>query len=278
MPEKEKPQRVVSWEMICRDRRSPILIVALILFLASICFSLPGVVKMFDEEASIRFMLLLGVDYIDAGAALSWLIVRNLISSLGLIVPLLMSVGIILTLLSSGTKRDPVPMWGLEYFHMMAKISRVVLWVVMGLLALLFVFRAVRYMIINGSQIGGILFIFAMLLPECVFACVVAIALALFTWGIYGMVHTLDNIRLNCLTGRPECYGLKGSAAFLMVLTAIAAAVLCGVNWSEWWTAVCFGCSAAAHVFMAIWLHWYRRKTAARALEQYRADRLKQKA
>ncbi len=272
MSEYKEEYRVSRSEME-RDLRSPLLLCAGIFLTAAAALALPGIFLLFDGERTRLFLTLLELDFIDSTAALSWLFVRVLTNCLALLVPAAMAVGLWLTVAAAGRRRGSMPLWGVKYFMTFAKVVLVILYSVSGLLALLFLFRAIRYILASVMQVGGFLFIFAMLLPELVLACVVTVILILTVAGVRCMIRTMDNIHLNMLTGRPDSYGLNTGAVMLQIGVAVAAVALCVVDRKASAAPWCFVCSAVGHGLIAAWLTWYRRKTGRRALEQFRAER-----
>lgn len=265
----------VSREIVNRDFRSPLLFLSAILCIASAVCAIPGICVLFDKEAAELYQIFLSLDYIDSSAQQSWLFVRGLVRVLALLVPLLIGIGLCLLVASTfAQQKNKLPMWGLGYFSAGAKIFRIIVCVVGMLLAVLFVLRATIYLIVNGSQIGGILFIFAMLLPECVFLSVVAIIFVLTLQCMKSVINTLDTLKLNVLTGRSESYGLTSGAVWLIAMIGVAAVVL-GVTSEEISGKLCFGFSALADFLLAVWLICYRKKNGRRALAQFRRDKLR---
>ena len=266
-------EKHISRGIVNRDFRSPFLFLSAVLCIAASICSIPGIGILFDKEAAELYQIFLSLDYIDTSAQQSWLFVRGLINVLALAVPLLIGIG--LCLLIAATFAHPakkLPMWGLGYFSVSAKLFRIVVYVVGILLAVLFVFRALRYMIVNGAQIGGVLFIFAMLLPECVFLAVVAIIFVLTLRCMKSVINTLDTLRLNALTGGHESYGLTSGAVWLIAMIGVSAVVL-GIISEDRSGRLCFGFAALADFLLAVWLVCYRKKNGKRALAQFRKDR-----
>ncbi len=264
---------MTSREMINRDIRSPFLILSAVFCLAAVVCAVPGITLLFDQEASELYQIFLGLDYIDSSAQQSWLFVRGLVKVLALIVPLLIGIGLWLLIVATFVRRaGKLPMWGLTYFAGGAKVFRIVVYVVGVFLAGLFIFRALRYIIVNGAEIGGVLFIFAMLLPECVFLAVVAIIFVLTMRCLKSVISTLDTIRLNVLTGENESYGLTPGAVWFIAMVGVAAIVLCIIS-EEMIAMIGFGLSALADLLLAAWLQQYRRKIGRRALEKFRQNR-----
>ena len=268
------PESRASREQINRDLRSPFLILAAIFFLAAVGFAVPGILTLLDPDITYEFLLGLSLDYIDSSAQLSWLFVRCLVSSLAFMVPLLIAVGLVITI--SGTfcgKGSSFPACGVKYFSGLSRVVRVILYVVSVLLALLFVIRVVRYLVVNGAQIGGVVFIFAMLLPERIFAAVVAIILYLTIRAVKSAELTADNVRLNVLSGKSESYGLKSGTVWLVVIMGIAAIALMMIHREEQAAVVCFALSALGDFLLAAWLIWYRKKNGQRALAKFRTGK-----
>lgn len=264
----------ISRERINRDFRSPLLILAVICSLGAVVFAVPGVLRVFDTDVTNRFLLGLHLDYIDSGAQRSWLFAKRLVSVLALVVPLLTSVGLLLTVCASFCRKSgSFPAWGLKYFSGLTRAVRIVLHVVSVLLALWFVIRAVVYLVVNGSQIGGVLFIYAMLLPELVFAAVVAIILYLTIRAVKSAELTADNVRLNALSGKCESYGLKSGTVWLAAMMGIAAIVLLVINRKEQAAVACFGMAALGDLLLAVWLIWYRGEIGQRALSKFRTKK-----
>ena len=256
-----------------KDFRSPLLILSAILCISAAIYAVPGIILLFDREAAELYQAFMSLDYIDESAQMSWLFVRGLINVLALIVPLLIGVGLALLIASTFfSPMEKLPMWGLNYFYKAAKVFQIFAHITGVLLAVLFVVRALRYMIINGAYNGGILFIFAMLLPECVFLTVVAIIFVMLFRCMKSVILTLDTLQLNVLTGKNESYGLTSGAVWLIAVIGVAACVLCvmgeGIE-----AKLCFGFSALADFLLSIWLLSYRRKNGKRALEQFRRDK-----
>jgi hypothetical protein len=160
-----------------------------------------------------------------------------------------------------------------KYFSGLTKVVRVILCVVSVLLAVLFVIRLIVYLVVNGAQIGGVLFIFAMLLPELVFAAVVAIILYLAIRAVKSAELTADNVRLNALSGKCESYGLKSGTVWLTVMMGVAAIVLLVINRGNQAAAVCFALAALGDFLLAVWLIWYRKKNGQRALSKFRTEK-----
>lgn len=267
-----KEKAVSSRSMINRDFRAPCLVFAAVLCVAAVIFARPGIAALFDRDAAELYRALLSLDYIDDSAQKSWMFVRGLIRVLALVVPLLTGVGLWLLLIATFVRPSgKFPVWGLEYFSRSARIVRVIVYAVGILLGVLFLARATAYIVINGAQIGGILFIFAMLLPECVFLAVVVILFVLVLRGIRSAIDTADTILLNVLTGKNESYGLTVGAVWLIAMMGIAAAVLC-VSSEDIYAALCFGCAGLADFLLAIWLICYRRENGRKALERFRSE------
>lgn len=268
------PENRISRERINRDLRSPLLILAAMLFLGAAVFAVPGVGQLLDPEATGQFLLYLSLDYIDEGAQLSWLIVKCLVNGLALLVPMLTAVGLVVTIVASFCRKEnSFPSWGVNYFSGLTKVVRVILNVVSVLLALLFVIRAMFYIVVNGSKIGGFLFIFAMLLPELVFAAVVTIILYLTIRAVKSAELTADNIRLNALSGKCESYGLKSGTVWLVAMMGVAAIALLVINREEQAAAVCFALTVLGDFLLAAWLVWYRKKNGQRALLKFRTGK-----
>lgn len=260
-------------KMINRDFRSPLLILSAILCIAAVVCSIPGIALLFDRETTTLYQAFMSLDYIDDSAQQSWLFVRGLVNVLAMLVPLIIGIGLIAMICSTFARpAEKLPLWGINFFSAGAKIFRIVAYAVGVILAIMFVFRALRYIIINGAQTGGILFIFAMLLPECVFLAVVAIIFALMFRCLKSVSLTVDTLQLNILTGKHESYGLTPGAVWLIVMIGAAACVLC-VTGEEMAAKLCFGCSALADFSLAIWLLGYRKKNGKRALEQFRQEK-----
>lgn len=263
----------VSREIVNRDFRSPFLFLGAFCCFAAVVCAMPGIGILFDKEAAELYQIFLSLDYIDTSAQQSWLFVRGLVNVLALVVPLLIGIGLCLLIAATFAQRTKkLPMWGLGYFSVSAKIFQIIVCVVGIFLAVLFVFRALRYLIVNGAQIGGVLFIFAMLLPECVFLAVVTIIFVLTLRGMKSVINTLDTLRLNALTGRNESYGLTSGAVWLIAMVGVAAVVL-GVISEELSGKLCFGFAALADFLLAVWLVCYRKKNGKRALEQFRQEK-----
>lgn len=264
----------VSREMIEKDVRSPFLILSAVFCAAAAVCSIPGIILLFDGEAAELYQLFLSLDYIDESAQGSWLFVRNLTNVLALAVPLLMGIGLWLTVISTfAGAGERLPMWGIKYFSVTARLTRIIVCVTGVLLAIAFLLRAVRYVLLNAFQIGGVLFIFAMLLPECVFLAVVAVIIVVTLQCLKSAVHTVDTIQLNFLTGRNESYGLTAGAVWLLAMLGVGAVVLCVVNRDGMAAVLCFSFAAAADFFLAVWLQCYRKKTGRRALAAYRREK-----
>ena len=268
------PEDRISRKRINRDLRSPFLILAAICCLGAASFAVPGVGQLFNLEATDTFLLYLSLDYIDGSAQLSWLFVKRLVNVLALIVPLLTAVGLLITIIATFCRREGCfPAWGVKYFSGLTRVVRVILYIVSILLALLFVARAVFYMVVNGAQIGGFLFIFAMLLPELIFAAVVTIILYLTVRAVKSAELTADNIRLNALSGKCESYGLKSGTVWLVTMMGMAAIVLLVINREEQAAVVCYALAALGDFLLAVWLLWYRRKNGQRALSKFRSNK-----
>ncbi len=268
------PEEWVSREQINRDLRSPLLVLAAVFCLGSAVFAVPGVWQLFDMDTTNEFLLYLSLDYIDGRAQQSWLFVKRMVNILALIVPLLTAVGLLISISASVCRREGrFPAWGVKYFSGLTRVVRVILCVVSVLLALLFAFRVAFYSIVNGVQIGGVLFIFAMLLPELVFAAVVAIILYLTIRAMKSAELTADNVRLNALSGKCESYGLKAGTVWLVAMMGVAAVVLLVIQRMEQAAVVCFALAALGDFLLAGWLLWYRRKNGQRALLKFRTNR-----
>lgn len=267
-----REKSVSSRSMINRDFRAPCLVFAAVLCVAAVIFALPGIVALFDRDAAELYRVLLSLDYIDDSAQNSWMFVRGLIRVLALVVPFLTGVGLWLLLIATFVRPSgKFPVWGLEYFSRGARIARAIIYAAGILLGVLFLIRATVYIMINGAQIGGILFIFAMLLPECILLAVVVIIFVLVLRGVRSAIGTADTILLNVLTERNESYGLTVGAVWLIALMGIAATVLC-VSSEDIYAALCFGCAGLADFLLAIWLICYRRKNGRRALDRLRSE------
>lgn len=266
-------QKAVSFRgIINRDFRAPCLAFAAVLCVAAVIFSLPGIVALFDRDAAELYRVLLSLDYIDDSAQRSWMFVRGLIRVLALVVPFLIGVGLWLLLIATFVRPSgKFPVWGLEYFSRGARIARGIIYAVGILLGVVFLIRATAYIIINGAQIGGILFIFAMLLPECIFLAVVVIIFVLVLRGMRSAINTADTILLNVLTERNESYGLTVGAVWLIAMMGVAATVLC-VSSEDIYAALCFGCTGLADFLLTIWLICYRRENGRRALDRFRSE------
>ena len=274
MLDKNADRHDLSREILNRDIRSPLFVLSAVFSVAAVFLAIPGIILLFDQEAAELYQVFLGLDYIDESAQQSWLFVRNLINMLALLVPLLMAVGLWISIAATYCQQDSaMPMWGFNYFSFAARAARVVVCITGILLAALFVFRAVRYIVINAAQIGGLLFIFAMLLPECVFAAVVAIIIVLTFRCLGSAIHTVDNIQLNFLTGKSESYGLTIGAVWLLAMMGVAAVVLCAISEGGVAARLCFGFAAAADFLLAAWLQWYRKKNGKRALARFRLEK-----
>lgn len=266
-------QKAVSFRgIINRDFRAPCLAFAAVLCVAAVIFALPGIVALFDRNAAELYRVLLSLDYIDDSAQRSWMFVRGLIRVLALVVPLLIGVGLWLLLIATFVRPSgKFPVWGLEYFSRGARIARGIIYAVGILLGVVFLIRATAYIIINGAQIGGILFIFAMLLPECIFLAVVVIIFVLVLRGMRSAIDTTDTILLNVLTERNESYGLTVGAVWLIAMMGVAATVLC-VSSEDIYAVLCFGCTGLADFLLTIWLICYRRENGRRALDRFRSE------
>jgi hypothetical protein len=241
--------------------------------MAAVICSVPGIVLLFDREAATLYQAFMSLDYIDDSAQQSWLFVRGLVNVLALLVPFIIGIGLIALICSTFARpTDKLPLWGINFFSAGTKIFRIIAYAVGLVLALVFVFRAFRYIMINGAQTGGILFIFAMLLPECVFLAVVAIVFALMFRCLKSVSLTVDTLQLNILTGKHESYGLTPGAVWLITMIGVAACVLCATG-EGMASKLCFGCSALADFLLAIWLLSYRKKNGKRALEQFRQEK-----
>lgn len=258
-----------------RDFRAPCLILSAILCFVATAFSVPGIIELFDREKIELMKALMELDYIDQSAQQSWLFVRGLVNILALIVPLLIGLGLILLLIATFVaKTSRPPVWGFGYFSAAAKIFRILSFVIAGALIVLFLFRALRYIFMNGAYNGGVLFIFAMLLPECVFLAVVAIIFVLLFRCLNSVSLTLDTIQLNVLTGRNESYGLTSGAVWLIAMMGVASCVLYVIG-EEISAKICYACAAVAYFSLAVWLLCYKKRNGKRALEQFRKEILK---
>ena len=268
------PEKQISRERINHDLRSPFLILAAISCLGAAVFAIPGIRQLFNLETTNEFLLHLSLDYIDSSAQLSWLFVRWLMNVLALIVPLLTAVGLLITISASFCRREGgFPAWGVKYFSGLTRVVRVILYVVSVFLALLFVGRAVFYIVVNGAQIGGFLFIFAMLLPELVFAAVAAIILYLTLRAVKSAELTADNIRLNALSGKCESYGLKSGTVWLTAMMGVAAVVFLLINRGEHAAVMCYALAALGDFLISAWLVWYRKQNGKRALSKFRTEK-----
>lgn len=257
-----------------RDFRAPLLILSVILCFGSATFSVPGIIELFNREKTELMQALMGLDYIDQSAQQSWLFVRGLVNVLGLIVPLLIGFGLMFLFLSTfAEKSKKPPTWGLRYFSAVTKILHKSAYVIAGMLMILFLFRVIRYIIVNGAYNGGVLFIFAMLLPECVFLAVTAIIFVFLFRCLNSVTLTLDTIQLNILTGSNESYGLTSGAVWLIAMMGVASCALhiIGENTSA---KICFACSALADFLLASWLICYKKRNGKRALERFRRENL----
>lgn len=265
---------VLPRETVNRDVRSPLLILSALLFLGAVVFAVPVMLQSFDRAVLDQFLVDLRVGYmVDEGAQRSWLIVFVLTRVLALAAPLAVVIGLLLLLAASFARpAAPMPRWGLSYFSAVTRGFRVILWVVSGLLATIFLFRSIRYIALNVNQPGGVIFISAMLLPELVLGAVVAIVMFLTIKGTKGAIHTVDNLQYNLITGKCESYGLAVGAVILLALTGVAAIVLCVIS-TGLVERLAFGLAGGADLLLATWLQCYRRKNGRRALEAFRLEK-----
>lgn len=261
--------------VLLSDLRSPLLVIAALLLNAAVALAIPGVAALFNQQRTEYVLAILALDYVDPAICHTWLNIWRLIQILLLVLPLPAAVGLWMCV-SDACCRDEeraVPPLSVRYFSGMVRVTRVVLWVISLLLAAVFLFRFVRYIVINAPTLGGILFILLMLLLEGIFGAVVAVFLVIVLRCMNGVVNMMDTIRYNMTLGTCESYGLGAAPSALLILLGVAAIVLCVI--ANGYILPMLSCIAFAlgQFLMACWIRGYRRRNGNRAIETLRSQK-----
>jgi hypothetical protein len=230
---------------------------------------IPGLNNIFDQALSQRILALLAVDYIDQATCYSWLNIWRLVNILLVILPLLAAIGLWLCVIDGFYRKEdrPMPPPGIRYFSGIVRIFRVVPWVLALFLAAIFLFRFVRYIVVNAPMTGGILFILSMALPECVLGAVVAVCLVIVIRCMDSAVNTADTIRYNMTLGTCESYGFSAAPSALLICLGLLLLALGFISRDYIFTMLSCICFALGLFLVAGWIHSYRGKNGKRAIE-----------
>ena len=261
--------------VLISDLRSPLLVISALFLTAAVAFSLPGIIALWDREHSEYVLAILALDYVDSAICHTWLNVWRLIQILILVLPLPTAVGLWLCVVDARCKDEdrPMPPLSVRYFSRMVTVVRVVLWVVSLILAAVFLFRFIRYIVVNAPTLGGILFILLMLLLEGIFGAVTAVFLVIVIRCMNGVVEMMDTIRYNMTLGTCESYGLGAAPSALLILLGVAAIALCVIARGYIFPMLSCICFAAGQFLLACWIHGYRRRNGNRAIETIRSKK-----
>lgn len=269
----ERKKRISNTELVA-DFRSPLLTVAAVFLTAAMICAAPGFIQVFNQTLSTRILALLALDFVDPAICRSWLNVWRIIQIVTFILPIPMVIGLWVSVadMYSTEKEKSMPLRCIRYFVRAVRVARVVLWAVTVLLAAAFVFRLVRYVVLNAPTLGGILFILVTLLLEGIFGIAVAVVLVLVIRCMNSAVHTADTIHYNMLMGTCDSYGFNAAPSAFMIGLGVVALVLCFVARGYLFAMLSYICFAAGMFLMSAWLHGYRRKNGNRAIEMLRKE------
>ena len=165
-----------------------------------------------------------------------------------------------------------MPPCSIRYFSCTVRVARAVLWSAAILLAGVFLFRLIRYIVLNAPTLGGILFILLTLLLEGLFGLATAVALVLAIRCMNGAVHTVDTIRYNMLMGDCDSYGFNAATSAFLIALGLVSLVLCIIAKGYLLAMSSYVCFSAGLFLLAVWLGRYRRRNGQRAIEIRRKE------
>lgn len=250
----------IDRETVTRDVRSPLLICAAVLLTAAALLAIPGLISPFTKAGREAFFLKLIIAEVDEGTYGEWFFLHCFTYVLAFVGPLLSAVGLWITTLAA--KKSPAA--GARYFVGLARFYHGFSWAATVALGALFLIRVILYFLKEAFQVGGFLFIAAMLLPELVFAAVVAIVAVTAVRWTKSAIHTAENIRYNLLSGQCRSYSMNGSTAAAFILTGVFAFAIALLHWGWIVPMLAFGLTFAGNLLAGIWIRRYQQRTDRR--------------
>lgn len=214
----EKPATLIDIQKL----KSPLIPAAVVLYILATLAGIPGIFLLFNQEYA-RFLAgdLIAGGISDASSIRSWQMINAAISILTCFGPALMAIGLIIT-------RKGKPVLGLGILSTAAQWLLYGVYASGGLCLAVFVFRFIRFLIINISHPSGIVAIYSMIISEGLMASQAVFLFFLIRKFLNCCLDSTASITYTLATGKLDDRSIPSlPAACFLILAVVGVFIAC---------------------------------------------------